>query len=108
MGFRHHVADLVHGAGYEVHKLKFGNWTHAGQRSAKSRTDNCRFSDRRINHAPRTEAIDKAFSNFERASVNPDVFADAKNGGIAFHFFRYPLANSFKISEYGHKSVRPD
>src|SRR3954466_6050997 len=107
MRLRDHVADLVHGARDEIHELKFRNGAHAGERSAKRRSDNGRFGDRRIDHALRTKTINKSFSNFERAAVNPDVFANAKDVWMAFHFFRDSLANSFEVSEYRHKLIRP-
>src|SRR6185437_12297662 len=33
----HHVADLVEGAADEIHELKFGDWTHSGERRSESR-----------------------------------------------------------------------
>ena len=34
---RNHVGDLVEGAADEVHELKFGDWTHAGERGSEGR-----------------------------------------------------------------------
>src|SRR5690242_11725301 len=65
MRFRDHVGDLVHGAGYEVHELEFGDGAHAGEARAESRADYSGLGDGRIDDALRTEAVDESVGNFE-------------------------------------------
>src|ERR1700726_3157637 len=102
MRLRHHIADLVHGARDEVHKLKFCHRAHAGERGAERSPNDCRLGNGRINHALGTESIDKALGDFECAPVNAYVFAQAKDSRVALHLFRDSLPNSFKVSEYRH------
>src|ERR1700694_4858537 len=103
-----HVADLVHGAGDEVHKLKFRNRAHAVKRSANRGPDDCRLGNGRINHALGTESVDKSFGDFECATVYSNVFAQTKDSRIALHLFRNSLSNSFEVSEYRHRLLIPD
>ena len=99
VGLRHRVHDLrVRGAD-EVHELKFGNRTHAGERGSEGGANDGRFGDGGVDNALRAEAVDEAVCDFERAAVNADVFADAEDGGIAIHFFLDALADGFKIGE---------
>ena len=100
-----HVGDLVEGTADEVHELEFSNRAHACKRSSERRANDGHFRDRRIDDALGPKVIDEAFGNFERAAVDTDVLADAKDGGIALHFFPDALANGFEISQL-HKSSR--
>src|SRR5450755_3237505 len=88
-----HVADLVHGASDEVHKLGLGDRTHAGERSAKGRAHNGGFCDGRVNYTLGTEAVDEAVGDLERSAVDADVFADTEDRGIARHLFPDSLAD---------------
>ena len=103
MGLGHHVADLVHGAGDEIHELEFGDRTHAGERGAESGADYGGFRDRRVDYALGAKTVDEAVGDFEGAAVNADVFAQAEDGGIAFHLFPDSLAYGFEVSELGHR-----
>ena len=100
--FRDHVADLVHGAGDEVHKLKLSNRAHACERCAKCRTDDGRLGDRRVDHAFRAEVINEAVGDFESPAIDSDVLTNAEDSGVALHFFPYTLANRFQICQLRH------
>ena len=63
---------------------------------------NGRFSDWGVNDSLGAEAVNEAVSDFERAAVNSNVLAQAKNRGIAFHFFPDSLTDGFEISELRH------
>ena len=39
--------------------------------------------------------IEDAFSNFKRAAVDANIFADEKHGWVALHLFPEALANGF-------------
>ena len=97
-----HVGDLIEGAADEVHELKFGDGTHAGERRAKSGSYDRRFCDGRIDDALGAKAIDEPIRHFKGATVDANVLTDAEHSGIAFHFFPDPLADRFEISEGGH------
>src|ERR1043166_1289285 len=99
----HHVRDLVHGTGDEVHKLKLSYRPHAGKRRAKSRTNNRRLRDGCINHALRTEAVNKAVGYFECAAVNTDVLTQTEDGRIALHLLPDSLPNRFEICKLCHE-----
>ena len=99
MRLRDHVADLVHGAADEVHELKFGDRTHAGERRAEGRAHDGGFCDRRVDDPLGTEAVNEAVGDFEGAAVDADVFADAEDGGVALHFFPDSLADGFEIGK---------
>src|SRR5689334_367009 len=102
MRFCDHVADLVHSAANKVHELKFGDRTHAGQGRSKSRANNRRFRDWRVNHALGTEPVNKAIGDLECAAVNTDVLAEAENRRVALHLFPNSLADGFKIGQLRH------
>jgi hypothetical protein len=96
---RDHVGNLIEGATDEVHELKFGDGTHAGERRAESRTDDGRLGDGRIDDALGAEAVDETVGDFERTAINADVFAEAEDGWVAVHFFPDSLADGFEIGE---------
>src|SRR5271166_2142216 len=74
-----HVNDLVKGAADEVHELKLGDWPHAGKRLAEGRANNCRLGNGRVNHTVGAEAVNEAVGDFERATVNANVFANTED-----------------------------
>src|ERR1035438_5176443 len=96
------VGDLVEGATDEVHELKFSHRTHAGQRRAKAGVDDGHLGDGRVDDARRAEAVDQAFCDLEGSAINANVFADAEDGGIAFHLFPNALADCFEIGDGCH------
>src|SRR6202040_1554966 len=67
VGLRHHVYDLVEGAADEIHELKFGDRTHAGERCSEGSPNNRGFCDRRVNDALGTEAVNEAVRYLESA-----------------------------------------
>ena len=97
-----HVDDLVEGAADEVHELELGDRTHAGERRAESGADDGRLGNWCINNALRAEAVNETVGDFKRSAVDANVFAEAEDGGIAFHFFPDALADGFEIGELGH------
>src|SRR5215467_2716730 len=99
VGLGNHVGNLVHGAGDEVHELKFGDGAHTGERGSEGCAHDGRFSDGSIDDAFGAEAVDESVGDFERAAVNADVFAETENGGIALHFFPDSLADGFEVGE---------
>ncbi len=99
VSLRHHVADLVECAADEIHELKFGDGAHARERCSKCRADDGGLSDWRIDDALGTEAVDKSVCDFECAAVDADVFAEAEDSRIVFHFFPDSLADGFEVSE---------
>src|ERR1051326_5244361 len=103
MSLGHHVRDLVHGAGNEVHELKFSHRAHAGKRSAKSRAHNRRLSNRSINHPLSAKAVNKSICDFECATVDSNVLTKTEDGRIALHLLPNALTNSFEICKLGHK-----
>src|SRR5271166_3807676 len=54
-----HVADLVEGAGDEVHELEFGDGAHAGERRSEGRTYDGGLGDGRVDDAFGSEAVDE-------------------------------------------------
>ena len=94
---RDHVADLVHGAGDEIHELKFGDRAHAGERRSEGRADDGGLGDGRVDDALGAEAVDESVGDFEGAAVDADVFAQAEDGGVVFHLFPDSLADGFEI-----------
>ena len=101
VGLGDHVDDLVEGAADEVHELKFGDRTHAGERRAEGRAHDGGFRDGRVDDALGAEAVDEAVGDFEGAAVDADVLADAEDGGVALHFLPDSLADGFEIGELG-------
>src|ERR1700677_1695938 len=101
---RDHVADLVHGAGDEIHELKFGDRAHAGERRSEGRADDGGLGDGRVDDALGTEAVDESVGDFEGAAVDADVFAQAEDGGVVLHLFPDSLADGFEIGKLGHRS----
>jgi hypothetical protein len=97
--FRDHVRDLVHGAGDEIHELEFGDGTHARERGSEGRADDSGLGDRRVDDALRAEAVDETVSDFKSTPVYADVFAEAEDGGVVFHFFPDSLADGFEVCE---------
>ncbi len=98
-----HIVDLIEGTADEVHELELGHRSHAGEGSAEAGVDNGHLRDGRVHHALGAKAVDQPFGNFERATVNTDVFADAEDRRIAFHLFPDALANGFKIGDDCHE-----
>jgi hypothetical protein len=80
----------------EVDELHLGYRAHSHHRRAASRTYYRGFRDGRIDHPPVAEAIQKAFRDFESASVYADVFAEKKDAVIALHLFPDSLSYRFK------------
>ena len=39
--------------------------------------------------------VDESVGDFERAAVDADIFSQAEDGGIVFHFFPDSLADGF-------------
>src|ERR1041384_998942 len=103
MSFRHHVGDLVHGASNEIHKLKLSHRAHPSKRCPKSRTNNRRFRNRRINHTLCAKAVDEPISDFERSAINTNVLTNTKDGWIAFHLLPNPPPDSLKICKLCHE-----
>src|ERR1700693_6235245 len=99
MRLRDHVADLVEGAADEVHELELGDGTHAGERRSEGRAYDGGLGDGRIDDTFGAEAVDKTVSDFKRAAVNADVFAEAEDRGVAVHFFPDSLADGFEVGE---------
>src|SRR3954453_13743106 len=103
MGLRHHIANLVHSAGDEIHELKLSHRTHSSKRRTKSRANNRRLSNRRIDHTFWPEAINEAVSNLKCAAVNANIFTQTEDGGITLHLFPDSLADGFEISKVRHE-----
>src|SRR5947208_7739616 len=70
------VRQQIKTARNKIDELKFGDRPHAHQSRAASRADNCRFGNRRIDHPLFAELIDQTVSDFERAAIRADVFAN--------------------------------
>src|SRR5262249_36143270 len=69
---------------------------------AKRRAHDSRLGNRCVDDAFSAKAVYEALGDFERASINADVFAQTEHGGIAFHLFPDSLTNGFEITELGH------
>ncbi len=104
VSFGDHVDDLVESAADEIHELKLGYRTHAGERSAEGGAHDGRFRDGSVDNALGAEAIDEAVGDFESSAVDADVFAETEDGGIAFHFLPDALADGFEIGQLRHGS----
>jgi hypothetical protein len=102
VGLGHHVADLVHGASNEIHELELGDRAQAGERGTESRAYDGGLSDGSVDDALGAEAVDETMGDFERPTVNADIFAQAENRGVALHFLPDSLANGFEVSELWH------
>ena len=102
MRLRHHVADLVHGAGDKIHELEFCDWAHSGQRRSECRAHNGGFRNGRVDYTLGAEPIYKAVRNFECAAVDADVLAQAEHCRVPLHLLPDSLANGFQISELRH------
>jgi hypothetical protein len=64
---------------------------------SKSRAHNGGLGDGRVDDALGAEAVDETVSDFERAAVDTDVFAETENGWVAIHFFPDSLADGFEV-----------
>src|SRR4029077_16710015 len=93
MGLSDHIDDLVECAANEVHKLKFGDGTHASERCSECGANDGGLSDGSINYAFRTEVVDETISDFKRPTVDANVLSQAENGRVSFHFFPDALAD---------------
>ena len=97
--FCNHVGDLVEGAADEIHELEFGDGTHAGERGSEGCADDGGFRDGSVDDTLGAEAVDESVGDFEGAAVDADVFAEAKDGRVAVHFFPDSLADGFEVGE---------
>src|SRR5437899_10529995 len=65
VGLRNHVDNLVEGTADEIHKLKLGDRTHAGERRPEGSTHDRGLSNWGIYDALRAKAVDETVSDFE-------------------------------------------
>src|ERR1041385_5592952 len=74
------VRKQIEPGGNEIDKLKLSDRPHAHQRRATRCTDDRAFRDWRVDHTFFAKLIEQPVSNFERATINPDVLTDHKHG----------------------------
>src|SRR5881398_1230201 len=99
VGLRNHVDNLVEGTADEIHKLKLGDRTHAGERRPEGSTHDRGLSNWGIYDAPRAKAVDETVSDFEGPTVDTNVLANAEHSGILLHFLPNSLADGLEIRE---------
>jgi len=97
-----HVDNLIEGAADEVHELKFGYGTQAGEGGSESRADDGRLGDGCVDDTLGAEAVDESVGDLERSSVNADVLAQTEDCGVAGHFLPDSLADGLEIGQDGH------
>src|SRR5438094_2675389 len=107
MSLRDHVDNLVEGTANEIHKLKLGDRTHAGERRPEGCTHDRGLSNWGIYDALRAKAIDETVSDFEGPTVDTNVLANAEHSGILLHFLPNSLADGLKISELHRYGLGP-
>src|SRR5438094_6980877 len=107
LGLRNHVDNLVEGTAEEIHKLKLGDRTHAGERRPEGSTHDRGLGNWRINHALRAKAVDETVSDFEGPTVNTNVLANAEHSGILLHFLPNSLADGLEIRELHRYGLGP-
>src|SRR4051795_2720637 len=82
------VRYLIKGTSYKIDKLHLRYGTQSEIAHADSRTNDCRFADRRIDDALPTKPLQQARCNFECTAVHADVLADQHHGRVAIHLFK--------------------
>jgi len=100
---RGHVDDLVEGATDEVHELKLGYGTQSGESGTECRAYDGRLRNRSIDDALGAKAINESVGDFERATVDTDVFADTEDARVALHLLPDTLADGFEVGDHGHE-----
>src|SRR5260370_10019933 len=88
----------------KVDELKLSDGPHPHQGRAARRANDCRFRNRRVDHAFFSQLVDDAFGDFEGAAIDADVFADQKARRGALHLFPDSSANRF--DHPGHAATR--
>src|SRR5262245_52489062 len=99
------IRNLIESAGNEIRELHFRDRPHPHQCGANGRSHNSRFRNRRIDDAPLAKSLEHACSDFERAAVNADIFAEDEDTIVLFHFLPNALTNRFDVSCKAHCSV---
>src|SRR2546425_11722998 len=82
VSLRNHIDNLVEGTANEIHKLKLGDRTHAGERRPEGSTHDRGLSNGRVDDALRAETVDETVSDFEGPTVDTNVLANAEHSGI--------------------------
>src|SRR4051812_49328653 len=80
---RQKIGDLVERAGNEIDELKLRDRTQTGESRAESSIHNGSLGDRSVDHALGAEAVNQSFRDLEGSAINTDVFANAKDRGVA-------------------------
>src|SRR5205823_11457925 len=78
VSLRNHIDNLVEGTANEIHKLKLGDRTHAGERRPEGSTHDRGLSNGRVDDALRAETVDETVSDFEGPTVDSNVLAIAE------------------------------
>ena len=99
VSLRNHIDNLVEGTANEIHKLKLGDRTHAGERRPEGSTHDRGLSNGRVDDALRAETVDETVSDFEGPTVDTNVLANAEHSGILLHFLPNSLADGLEIRE---------
>src|SRR5215208_201562 len=89
------ISKQIEAGGNKVDELKLCNRAHSHQRGATCCSNNRAFGNWSVDHTFFAKLVDQAVSDFERAAVCADVFADDKDCRVAFHLFPDALANCF-------------
>src|SRR5665213_4075623 len=95
-----HVVRVRH----EIHELHFGDRAHAHVCSAGGRTDDCNFRNWCVNDTRRSEAFLQSFRDLECSTIRANVFTEAKDVRVTFHFLKQSLPDRLKIGDFRHRT----
>ena len=95
--FGREVHNLVEAAGNKIGELHLGHRPQPHEARANSRAHDGGFRNRRVHHAPLTEALDEARGHLEGAAVDANIFANQEDAGVALHLFPQTFPDGFEI-----------
>src|ERR1700730_3748687 len=104
----HEIGDLVERAEDEVDELHLANGPQANVAHAAGSTDDGAFADGRVDNPLPAETFEQTLAGLECSAVDPHVFADEHDGGVALHLFEHGLLDGFEKgdrSNAGHGCV---
>src|SRR5713226_8858955 len=90
------IRNLIEGANDEVDELHFANGAQAAVAHTAGGADNGALADGRVDDTLPAEALEQPFAGLERPAVDPDVFANQDNRGVALHLLEHGLLDGFE------------
>src|SRR5262249_43263648 len=88
----------------EIDELHFADWPHTHVRRPSGRTNYRDLRDRSVDDAPLTEASLQPLGHLERATIGPDVLAEAEDCRVPLHLLEERLPDAFQIRDLSHRA----